>query len=308
MLNAGVFVLFVVVATFSGSTWAWGSATSTALWVLFGVTLIAYALQQTFSILTTPDSRLFPVHFLKTRIMPLLYITTASVASVSAVSIYYVPLYFQFTRGDSAIQAAVRLLPFIVLNIFSIMLAGALLPVIGYYAPWYFPGGAFILTGGAMMYTLKPDTSTAYIYGAEILLGIGVGLIFQNAYSVAAAKAKEESDIPRAIGFINVAQIGSIAIALGIAGCLFQNLGVHFLGENLASYDLPPDVLRSALAGAQSPLLATAPEEVRVLVIEAVVNTIRRIFAMTIAAGALVLVAGIGFSWEKLVLDPSVAA
>lgn len=67
--------------------------------------------------------------------MILLYFVTASAATGLAVTIYYVPLFFEFTKGDSAIQAAVRLLPFIALMVAFTMLSGALLPVFGHYMP-----------------------------------------------------------------------------------------------------------------------------------------------------------------------------
>lgn len=175
-LNAGTFCLFMVVLTFAGSTWPWNSAGPIILWVLFGVFVISYALQSTFSISTTPGRRLFPVQFLRSRTMILLYFTTAATAASLAVTIYYIPLFFQFTKDDSVIQAAVRLLPFITLNIFFTMFSGALLPVFGIYMPWYVPSGILLLVGGVLMYLVTSTTSTSAIYGFEILIAVGGGL------------------------------------------------------------------------------------------------------------------------------------
>ena len=50
----------------------------------------------------------------------------------------------------------------------------------------------------------------------------------------AAAKV-DKKDHPKAIGFINVGQIGTIAIALSIAGCLFQNVGFNDLKHAFAA-------------------------------------------------------------------------
>lgn len=254
VLNALTFVLFMVVLTFSGSTWHWNSSGPIALWTIFGLSLISYALQQVFSIFTTPDRRLFPVHFTKSRTLLLLYFTTAASAAGMAVGIYYVPLFFQFTKGDSALKAAVRLLPYIILFVFSVMFAGGLLPIFGRYAPWYFPAGIMMVVGGALMYRVKETTHTASIYGFEVLIAVGVGLIFQTGYNVAAATVAPV-DVPASIGFINVAQIGSIAISLSISGALFQNLGYIYLGEALAAYHFPEGALRSALAGIDSVVL-----------------------------------------------------
>jgi hypothetical protein len=265
---------------------------------MFGLSLISYVLQQSFSILTTPDRRHFPVHFTKSRTLMLMYLATAAASSAMAVSIYYVPLFFQFTKGDRALEAAVRLLPFIILFVFSVMFAGALLPVFGHYAPWYFPTAIFMLIGGSLMYRVQPTTHTAAIYGFEVLIAIGTGLVFQTGYSVAAAKVD-----PASIGFINVVQIGSIAIALSISSALFQNLGYRYLSHALASYNFPEVVVRSALAGTQSVVLSHEGAVVRRLAIDAIVMTIDKVYAVVIAAGALTIVSACFMRWEKLKLE-----
>lgn len=66
---------------------------------------------------------------------------------------YYIPLYFQFVRGDSALTAAVRLLPFIILMVAFGFLNGALMSKLGYYMPWYLGGGVLTTIGGALMST-----------------------------------------------------------------------------------------------------------------------------------------------------------
>jgi hypothetical protein len=126
VLNASTFTLFIIVLSFAGSSWAWKSGGVIALWVVFAVSLVSYMFQATFSILTTPERRLYPVQFLKSRTLVLMYLGTAAAATCLAVTIYYIPIFFQFTKGDSAIKAAVRLLPFVALNVFATMFSGAL--------------------------------------------------------------------------------------------------------------------------------------------------------------------------------------
>lgn len=69
----------------------------------------------------------------------------------SQIPTYYIPLYFQFVRGDSALTAAVRLLPFIVLMVAFGFLNGGLMSKLGYYMPWYLAGGLLTTAGGALM-------------------------------------------------------------------------------------------------------------------------------------------------------------
>lgn len=295
----------MVVLTMAGSRYAWNSAFTIALWPIWAVILIVFVIQQRLSLFT--ELRIFPVHFLRSRTMVLLYITTGSAASGFAVTLYYIPLFFQFTQNDTALDAAVRLLPFIAVFIFFILLAGGLLPVIKYYPPWYIVGGCLIVAGGACMYTIDATTSKAAIYGYEVLIATGTGLTFQNAYAIAAAKVSKE-DKNNGIGFINVAQMGSTAIGLSIAGAIYENVGFTFLKENLSQFGLPDDAIRSALAGLESPLLVAASPEIKQLAIQAVAKTISRIFAMVFAAGAVCFVSALGLRWEKLEMELTAGA
>lgn len=236
--------------------------------------------------------------------MLFLFFTTASAASAVAVTLYYIPLFFQFTKGDTALQACVRLLPFILPYVFSIMFSGGLLPVFGRYAPWYLPAGILMLIGGVLMFLVSTTTKTAAFYGFEILIAIGSGLVFQTGYAVAAAKA-HRGGIASSIGFINVAQIGSISIALAIAGTIFQNLGYVKLHEALAGYGFSETELRSILAASKSVIFQRGDPRVQQLAIGAVVDTMSETYALVIAAGAITLASACFMRWEKLDLEPT---
>jgi hypothetical protein len=302
VLNATVFTLFQVVLTFAGSTWKWDSAGPIAMWAVFGVSLIAYIIQQSLSLFTTPKRRLFPLHFLKSRTMVLLFTATAASSTALGIGIYYIPLFFQFTRGDSAIRAAVQVLPFITITIFFIMFTGGLLPVLGRYSPLYIISGVFLIIGGSLMHTIDINTSTSKIYGYQVLMAVGTGATMQIAYAVAVAKVKQH-DVQNAIGFINVGQIGTLAISLSIAGSVFQNRGYINLREALAGLGFSEQDLRGALAGAQSAVLGGGSEEVKKKAIMAIIKTLDSVWILTIVAGAVNLISGVLMKWEKLALQ-----
>ncbi|KAK3113550.1 hypothetical protein LTR53_009035 [Teratosphaeriaceae sp. CCFEE 6253] len=306
LLVAAVFAIPITTIAFAGSTFAWNSGTSIALFVVFGVVLVAFAAQQYFAFLTDPVNRLFPTHFLKSRSLVLLYIATACAATANAVVIYYVPLFFVFTRGDDALDAAVRLLPFIVVFIFFVMLAGATLPLTGRYSLYYLVGGALLTAGCALLFTIRHDTSVAKVYGYEILIAAGAGLTFQNGYGVASVKVNA-ADKSNAIGFINTAQIGTTALALAIASCLYQNLGVSFLRDALRDYDFPTGLLQLALGGAGSDVLASMPPEAATITVNTIAYTIARVFGMSVAAGTLLIVAAMAMRHEKVDLTEAAA-
>jgi MFS family permease len=74
------------------------------------------------------------------------------------ITIYYLPLYFQFTRGATALQTSVHILPFILFLSASVLLNGDFMSKFGYYYPWYLFGSVLQLIGGALLCTYNPPT------------------------------------------------------------------------------------------------------------------------------------------------------
>lgn len=132
-LATAAMVSYTMVFTFAGSTWKWDDKRTIALFVVMGVLFVLTFLQQYFVLFTTPEDRMVPPsHVLANPVQVLLYINTAVAATNIYVPLFYLPLYFAFTRGDSAMEAAIRLLPFICFLASGTMLSGSLLPKINH--------------------------------------------------------------------------------------------------------------------------------------------------------------------------------
>lgn len=153
VLLAGSTICLIMAINFGGVLYPWGAGAIVALFVVGGLLLAAFAAQQRLSLLTTPADRIFPAPLLAGRESALLFVSTICSNAAALVPIYYIPLYFQFTRGDSALQAAVRLLPLIILFGAANLVQGVLLLRVGYYWPWFFAGGALALAGNLMLCT-----------------------------------------------------------------------------------------------------------------------------------------------------------
>ena len=228
-----------------------------------------------------------------------------------AIGIYYIPLFFQFARSDTAIRSAVRLLPFIIPVVFVMMFSGGTMPLHGRYNILYIVSGAFMLIAGACMHSLiHPDTSPGRIYGFEVLLAIGAGLAQQTAYSIAVLEVMSKAtgdpreDISKAICLINVAQIGAMAVALSIAGCIYENVGFIKLRDALAGFEFSESQIRGALGGAHSAILTSTGgsknEMVRQVGLAAITATMNQVFLLVLTAGALCFIAGLLMKREKV--------
>lgn len=289
--------------TFGGATWRWGAGGTIGFFVAFGVVLTAYAIQQTFTIFTTKENRLFPVDFLKNRALVLLYILTACTATGLFVAIYYIPLFFAFAHGESGIDSAVRLLPFIILFVFAVMVSAFLLPMSQWYQPWFIFSGIFLTIGGALMYSLvNSNTGNSAIYGYSVILALGVGATCQAAYSIATAKV-DGTRVADAVGFINSAQIGSITLALAISGTIFQNISYQHIQTATEGLGYTSADIHAAIAGARSVILSDTTADVRAAVVDGIVKAIGDVYIMVIAAGALATIAAFLLPRERLVME-----
>ncbi len=299
ILFAAVFATLVIAMTFGGAIWPWSDGRFIATITVCGVTLVTFIITQYFSVLT--KDRIFPADFLRSRTMILLYIGTATSATGMVIGAYFIPLYFQFVHQDSALKAAVRLLPFIIVLIVGIMLNGAMLPSVGYYYPWYIASGIFMTIGGALMQTVGVETHPSRVYGFTVLVAAGAGLIGQCGYVIAQAKVPPRR-VSAAISFMNVAQLGTIVLALTIAGTIFQNLAINNLTTRLAEYGYSVEEIKSAVAGTQSIIFRQGSAEVRKLALEALIDAMDNVFALITAGGAVTIVAGLLMKKEKVLL------
>lgn len=91
-------VCFTMAISFSGSTYDWGSGSAIALWAMTGVLLAATVGVTLWHPLTTKENRLIPAHFFNKFVLIDLGIQMFLVSGVMLAAVYYIPLFFAFTR------------------------------------------------------------------------------------------------------------------------------------------------------------------------------------------------------------------
>ncbi|KAL8888844.1 MAG: hypothetical protein Q9215_003796 [Flavoplaca cf. flavocitrina] len=299
VLSVATLVCIIMATNFGGTLYPWNSGRIITLFVLAGVFVVAFAVQQTLTLFTTESDRMFPVQFLKMKEPVLLFISMAAANAGGFIAIYYIPTYFAFVRGDAPVESAVRLLPLIVFISTLVLVNGALIAKLGFYQPWYLAGGALALIGGVLMYRVDSNTSTANIYGYEVLLGIGTGAYIQAGYGVIQAII-EPAKMAYAISFIMLAQLLGIALGLSISGAVFLNKAISGLSKVLPN--VSRDEIQKAVLGVSGDLFGTLPADVRRNATSAIVNAIDKTYIIVFVSGIVGLLAAIPMNRKRLVL------
>ncbi|KAF2823433.1 putative MFS drug efflux transporter [Ophiobolus disseminans] len=303
-LLMGALTSFVLAINWGGVTYPWDSGRIIGVFVTSGALFILLGVQQVWAIFTTLPRRLIPLQFFRSRTILILFSTTSASGAAAFIPIYFVPLFFQFTRNDNALDAGVRLLPLIIVMVVVVLANGVLMAKFGYYFPWYIFGGLFTVAGGALMFTVDQDTSLSNIYGYTVLIGLGVGMYLQASFSVTQAVVEPEN-VPPAVGFITCAQFLGVTIALAIANTVFLNQSADGIQKILP--EMPHEDIQAAIEGAASDFVKSLSPDLQKRVLGAIVDAISTTYALVIAAGALVTVLSLVMKREKLFMETGVA-
>ncbi|KAI9656353.1 MAG: hypothetical protein M1831_004605 [Alyxoria varia] len=273
-LSSGLFLAIIMAINFGGVLYRWMSGQIMALFVVAGGLCIVFALQQGFGFLTDRSSRVFPMHFLRRKEPVLLFVASAAVNAAGFIPVYYIPIYFQFTKGDDAIQSAVRLLPLIFMLSFFILLNGGLMSKVGYYQPWYVFGSVLLVVGGALLYTIDSNTPTANIYGYEVLIGIGAGCFIQAGYAVIQVTV-EAADFAYGMSFMMLAQLGGISLGVAIASAVFINSASNHLKELLPLAS--ESQIQQAISGLSGDFFKSLDPELKKQALDILVGDLRKV-------------------------------
>ena len=297
LLTAGLYCAFTVAFSFGGVLWAYSDGRTISLIVVWVVCTVAFAVTQKYSLLTAPINRLFPCDFLRDPQLILLYIIMACGGAGLFVSIYYVPLYFLFVYGDTGVQAAVRLLPFICFYVATTLFCGAAMGRTGYHIIWFVFSGLCLTAGGVCMYNVKQDTPVAHIHGYTVLLGLGM-MTSQAGYAVGNHIVRP-SRAAELIQYLNISQGSSQLIGLAIASAVFQTQSFGGLKSVLGPLGYSDQQIQGAVAGTRSDILRQVSPEVRDRCLAIIVRSISSCWALVIAAGALYTLCSLGLTRSR---------
>jgi MFS family permease len=175
-------VCLLLALQWGGTTYAWSNARIIVLFILAGLLLATFVYIQ----FRSGDNATVPIRIITQRSIAAGAYFTFVVTGGMYIAVYYLPLWFQAIKGNSAVHSGIDILPFVLGLVFASILAGVLTSKTGYYMPQLLACTVFMSIGAGLLSTFKVDTNSAHWIGYQIIFGFGLGLGMQQVrhYSV----------------------------------------------------------------------------------------------------------------------------
>ncbi|KAI1288179.1 MFS general substrate transporter [Xylaria venustula] len=289
----------IMILSFGGSIYAWDDRRMVTLYVVTGVTWIAFSLQQYFSFLTV--DRIFPVQFIRSWEMVVMFVWSSISLSSILVTIFSLPLFYQFVHAESALKSGVYTIPFIAAIVVSIGTTGPIFAKFPYYMAWFAGASILMLIGNALLSTIHYTTSFGAIAGYTIIGGLGVATVVQLGFTVAQVKVAPSS-VPEVSQFLSCAQMAGLALSLGISTLVFLNRATEDIAVILPN--LPRHEIMAAIDSANTALLDNLDSETVLRIRDTIARTVGQVFYLNVAGAALGLLLALTMKREKLDLTP----
>ncbi|KAL5313215.1 hypothetical protein ACEPPN_018948 [Leptodophora sp. 'Broadleaf-Isolate-01'] len=211
--------------------------------------------------------------------------------------VFFLSIFFQSIRGETPLQSAVSLIPYVVAASVGATLVGIGISFVLYYNPFFILGGISFAIGSAFIYTFDDKTKLLKMSIFEAVLGIGAG--FLTLANIAPCHIQlEEKDHSVANGFLFLSSLLGATLSLPISSMIFnQNL----IRDTLA-LDIPVQVKLEFLSD-PTKVHSVVPAESLSAALGVLVDAIRKTFLLGLVC-ACVCALGTGLvPFRRLIVD-----
>lgn len=275
--------LFLLAMNFGGQTFPWKSAAVIVPLVLTGL-LIALLI----FIETKVAEPLLPPRLFKNRTISAVLATNWFFGMTFFSMVYYLPIYFQVVREDSAMWSGIRLIPMELLIAVFATFSGLFISKTGIFKPLLPTGMGLLTLCVGLISMFGEDTDWSKIYGFTVLGGAGLGCMFSSAIIALQASA-EPRDIAVVTGLGNFSRILGGALGVAISSAILNSS----LAQDLSPI-VPADVVQSVLGSSEYARHGCPPEYVEI-VLACYLDALRMIWYVMTA------MCGVGFCFSLLV-------
>lgn len=290
-------ICLLMALQWGGATYPWSNGRVIALFVVSGVSAVAFVATQTTKF--AGKARTIPSSLARNRDIWLAGIYAMCITGGVYVAILFLPVWFQDVRGRSPLSSGELLTPVIAGYVVASILAGGITSGFKYYNPAMIIGTALSIAGAALLTTTNLHSSIARVVGYQLVYGFGVGFGFgQPSYVVQTLLPAE--DVPIGVTFITLVQNLSASVFVAVAQSIFQGEMHKRLEPLLPQSSNSSSLLLSALPT----ILSSLPAEIQTLAKSAISDSIIRTFYVSLALSCVSVVGALAIKWVPM-QDPA---
>ncbi|GAA5874035.1 hypothetical protein JCM16303_002669 [Sporobolomyces ruberrimus] len=262
--------------TWGGVTYSWASYQVLVPLILGLIGIAAFVYLEKFAKHPT-----VPFAILTTRTAIAGYITTFLHSVVSLSLLYFLPVYFQADKGQTAIQSGVSTFSLSFTIAPLAMIAGVSIGATGHYKIQNNIGWALATIGLGLMTMLEYDSSKAAWVGYPVVAGLGVGILY-SATNFPVLAPVTPAQQPFASAFYGFTRSFGQVFGIAIGSTVLQNRLNDLLPVAFAEQFGSGDIAFAAI-----PVIKTLPEPLRTQVQKAFADSIKTIWQVILGVAAL---------------------
>lgn len=216
LLTVGI-TSIVLVTTWGGSEYAWGSAVIMELIGVGVAALVGFVFSQ-----TKAAEPIMPLHIFRSLNFTLMSVIGFITGFVMFGAVLFLPLYQQSVQGASATNSGLLLLPMLLSMMVVSLVAGRVTTNTGKYK--IFPvAGSVLMIGGLFLLAQMDTETTRFMSGVYMaVLGAGMGCLMQITMLVA-QNSVEMKDMGVASSSTTLFRTLGSSFGVAIMGALFNN-------------------------------------------------------------------------------------
>jgi len=187
LLTGGVGAL-ILLTTWGGSQYPWGSPTIAGLGIGGVILLAAFVWQE-----RRAAEPILPLTLFRSSVFSVASAMALTIGMAMFGAIIFIPLYLQLVYGVSATSSGLRMLPLIVGLLVASIASGRAISRIGRYKIFPIAGTAILVPGMFLLSRLGVSTAPWLASVYMLVVGIGIGLVMQVLVLVVQNDAKPEN-------------------------------------------------------------------------------------------------------------------
>jgi MFS family permease len=282
-------VCLILALQWGGSSTPWSAPKIIGLLVTFGVLFVNFVVVE----VLMPETAMAPTRVVLNRSvagsMAFMFLLSGGLMS----PLYYLTIWFQVAKGDSAIHSGVSTIPLLLSMVILSIPTAIFTEKIGYYVPALLLAPVLCATGAGLLSTLTPSSDYSEWFGYQVLYGFGLGCGFQTS-TLSPQNVLPRADVPIGMAMMFFMQQLGGSIFLSVSQNIFSNKLVDRLS---GVADLNAEAIVNT--GATN-LRSVVPANELSTVVDAYSYSLTRVFIMAATLSSFMILGSLAVEWKSI--------